>query len=548
MPTSSLILPFAVRVEEGGEVISPDVELASALLLAEAQRKRLGLLSHGENLAYLSKVYYPFWLVPWRDRCLLLDGLAVASSTIAYKKLPSLDAFIEDLERCRLRRSLFKDFLSRHLETFTGFRETIESKFNALLSDGKLLTSMADYIRSAISSPTDVSIKVALLPLKVDSKAAVEVANQLSIFYENVDSDILGLEYVKKLLIEALNFHEEMLSKELNFIRRTYGEKLSVLKSQVEERVKKIEDRWSAEVSKVKKAFEKEVKAKEQELKRREKELQKLESQRAGLKGRLETIKGRGAAAQARLEYSIKVCDAKIHELRDKIRNLSKLLEEARRRYEAEVEMISRKYQESIEKEKASITQLENEMNMEVQSRCAEMESIKAVANTLIDYLNGLIEEKGCEKRRIEALTIPWNVSEASLVCVPFYLVGYRADGKVRLAIIPPLRASSSTSVMKTLREKLLGFGLASKLKFYMHPRCKTLARAMDLGVKAILDSGEASSRALKSIVSSANLLSSRSFKQLLANGVKKLKDEGFIGDKEAEIISSKYLGDAYVG
>ncbi|MEM0254364.1 MAG: hypothetical protein QXK78_07410 [Candidatus Bathyarchaeia archaeon] len=547
MPTSSLILPFAVKVEEGGEVISPDVELASALLLAETS-KRPGLLSHGEKLAYLSKVYYPFWLVPWKGGCLLLDGLAAASSTIAYKKLPSLDAFIEDLEWCRSKRSLFKDFLSRHLETFMGFRETIEFKFNALLSDSKLLTSMTDYIRSAISSLTDVSIKVALLPLKVDSKAAVDVANQLSIFYENVDSDILGLEYIKKLLIEALNFHEEMLSKELNFIRRTYGEKLSVLKSQVEKRVKKIEDCLSAEVSKVKKAFEKEVKAKDQELKRREKELQKLESQRAGLKGRLETIKGKSIAAQARLEYSIKVCDAKIHELRDKIRNLSKLLEEARRRYEAEVEKISRKYQESIEKEKASITQLENEMNMEVQSRCAEMESIKAVANTLIDYLNGLIEEKGCEKRRIEALTIQWNVSEASLVCVPFYLVGYRADGKVRLAIIPPLRASSSTSVMKTLREKLLGFGLASKLKFYMHPRCKTLARAMDFGVKAILDSGEASSRALKSIVSSANMLSSRNFKQLLANGVKKLKDAGFIGDKEAEIISSKYLGDAYVG
>lgn len=540
MPASSLILPFAVRYESG-EAISPDLEVAAVLLLAEARRKRMGFLSPGEKLAYLSKIYYPFWLAPWISGCLILDGLAAASSTIIYKNPPSLEAFIEDLERGRSNRGLFNDALEKHLETFRSFGENIEFRLNALFSDSKLLTSMADYLRSA---SFDGSFKVALIPLKVDSKTAINVAHQISSLYEKINSDILGLEYVKKLLMETLSFHEQMMGKELTFMRMNYGERISKLKSQVEERVKKIEVEWNAAVSRVKKAFERDFKAKEGKLKHVEKELQKLESQRAGLKKRLEAIKGkRRIVAQARLEHSIKACNAKIQELRNKLRELSKLMEEARRRHEAEVEKINSSYQDLIEKEKASITHLEAEMNMEAQSRCAEMESIKAAAKTIIDDINGLIAEKECDKRRIEALAIPLSMEGATLICVPFYLVGYRVGGRVRLAIIPPLRVSPSTSVVETLREKLLGFGLASKLKLYMKPRCKALAQALDLGVRAVLNSDEASSRAFRSIASSANLLYSRNFKQLLADGVKKLEDSGLIGDKEAEIVSSRYLG-----
>lgn len=539
----SFILPFAIRDGDRG-VVDNDVEVASVLLLAEAQRKKFSFLGHAEKLAYLSKIHYPFWLIPWRGGCIMLDGLASVSSSIIYREPPNLEAFIEDFERGGLDRGIFKGALERHEKTFLNFEKNVEFKFNALISEDELLTSMVNYIREASINPSGGSLKVALIPLRVDLKAATEAASRLSSLYNMVSSDILGLDYARKLLVEMLRFHEQMINKELNFIRLTYGERLSRLKRLVEERVKKIQEEWNSEVNGARKTFEGEVKAWKRELERGDKELQRLESKRAGLKKQLEVIKeGGSATAKARLEHNIKVCDAKVRRLKNRIRKLVKFVEEARRRHEAEVEKINRKYQGLIEGEKASIARFEAEMNMEVKSRCAELESIRASVNSVIDKINGLIVEKERDKERIEALAIPWSVEEASLLCVPIYVAGYRVRGKVHLTIIPPLKVFSSPSLVKTLREKLLGFGLASKLKLYVQPRCRALARVLDLGVRAALASDETIRHTLKSITSSTNQLSSRNFKQLLADGIRKLEDAGWIGDKEAEILSSKYLG-----
>jgi hypothetical protein len=75
MTETNLILPFITKATTEKADLSFPAELASVVCLAEAQRKKPGFLrDRSEKIAFISKVYYPYWVVPHETACLLIDG------------------------------------------------------------------------------------------------------------------------------------------------------------------------------------------------------------------------------------------------------------------------------------------------------------------------------------------------------------------------------------------------------------------------------------------------------------------------------------------
>ncbi|MEM3703306.1 MAG: hypothetical protein QXX79_02635 [Candidatus Bathyarchaeia archaeon] len=542
MPTSSLILPFAVQADSN-EVFNSNMETALVLLLAEAKRRKLGFLESSEKIMFISKMHYPLWLVPFGGNSLILDGLDTFSSSITYQKLPSLETFIEDVEQGASVREQFRLSLEKHKKTFKEFAGSVEVKLDALISNKELLSAIFEYVKEAASLQPKENVTVTLVPPKLDASTAVERAKQVLNLHSKARSDIMGLEYAKKVLIETASFHEQMMIKEVKFTQESYSKEISELLPTIEEKVGQLEKERDAEIAKMNKALEKMLKGKEKERERRERELQKLELQKTDLTKKRDLRKRRNdKIGLARLEHKIKLCESKIREVKKRIRDLTEFLEETRRQNEADIEKLRRSYQELIDKEKNRITSLEAQRDENVISKQREMDALKLTASQIANQIEELIEKKKKMEKELEGLALPWHIEDVCLVCLPFYLVGYKAGNKTQIRIFSPVTVSSPKGFLNTFKRTLLGFTPASKISLILKLRSKEIDKMLNFALKSRMKSDKAFAEEFRSATASANILVSQRFKETLTKGLEELRAKGWIGQKEIDTMAELYF------
>lgn len=538
MATASVVLPFAVQADTH-EVFTSDMESALIIFLAEAKRRKLVFLEASEKIAFVSKMHYPLWLVPWKENSLVLDGLTVFSTSTTYQTLPSLDAFLEETEQWANMREQFRLILEKHTKTFDGFAEKIEVKIAGLVSNSEILSAMLGYIEEYIPLQREGNMETsaALVPIRLDAKTAIEHASQVKDLYSRIVSDLMGLEYAKKVLMETVNFHEQMVAKEIKFTQESYDEKISELLPTVEEKVKILEKKQDEEIAKINKTFEKILKAKEKEREKREKEQQKLELQKADLTRRQNTRrKRRNKIGLVRLEHRLKLCENKIREVKRRIRELGEVIEETRKQKESDVAKMQRSYREMIAKEKAVITSIENQRDEKILSKQREMENIRLAANHIANQIENLIKTKQQAIRELENLALHWQLEDATLLCLPFYLIGYKDANKTKLKTLAPIKVSSSKGFMQSFRSLI---GVSSlKSGFYTQPQSKALSQMLESNIKKQIKADKQFAEALHSTINSANILVSKKFNENLRKGLEKLKAKGWIGQKEAEALT----------
>jgi len=546
MSTSSLILPFAVPAEGSGKAFTWDMEVAAVLLLAEAKRGALGFFKAADRkISFVSKLHYPLWFVPWGDGCLVIDGLNVFSASITRKALPDVASFVEDVERGLYVREQFWACLEKHKETFTGFAETAEVRVDALISDRQLLSAIFEYVEEAAPTQLNEGFSAVLVPPKIDVKAALERAKQVLSLYRQVQLDLSALKYAGDLLREAAGFHEKMVMKELEFTREAYEERISKLRPIVEGRVDQLLKELDAEIAKVERLADRKLKAKEREREKLERKLQGLKVQKASFVRRRDLCRRRNdEVGVARWEQKIRICENRIRDAERRIRNLTEFIEEGRRQKEADIEKLQRSYQELVGREKSRISSLEAERDEKIKSKMGEIEALKLATGKIVSQIEELMNREREMERELKELAIPWQAEDISLICLPFYLVGYQAGNKTQLQIFPPFRVTSSKGIMKAFKKTLLGFTEASKVKLFLKPRSNALARMMDFILKK-MKADKAFAESLRETAASANILAGQGFRETLIKGLEGLKAEGWVGRKEVDTLIKLYAGGA---
>ena len=139
---SKKILPFSVLSDNRTRPFTFEMELATIFALAELRRdKGNGLLSKGEveNIAFISKIGYPLWLIPIFDKPLLFDGLNRFKHTVCYAKIPDVKLFIDNLKRSSNTYETHLAFLSENVNYFEKPIEEKEKVINSLISDSDFL-------------------------------------------------------------------------------------------------------------------------------------------------------------------------------------------------------------------------------------------------------------------------------------------------------------------------------------------------------------------------------------------------------------------------
>jgi hypothetical protein len=544
MPTTSLVLPFAVPAKDRGEAFTSNMEVAAVLLLAEVKRRKLGFFEVAKKIVFASKLHYPLWVVPWENGSLIIDGLDVFSAAITCQALPDITSFIDDIERGASDRKQFQVSLEKHKKTFIDFAENVEVKVDALISDRELLSAVFEYVRETTASmQSEENLSVVLTPPKLDVQAAVECAKQVSRLHKQIQSEISSLEYVRGLLKEISNLHEQMILKEIEFTREAYNEEISKLQPAIERKVDQLQRERDAEIAKMNRIVENELKAKESERERRERELQKLELQKADFIRRRDMRKRKyDKIGLARWEHRIKVCENRIREVKRRINDLTEFIEETRRQNEADIEKLRLSYQELMEKEKSRIANLEAQRDENIESKQNEIEALKLATGKIVNQIEELMNRKREGEKELKELAIPWQTEDVSLICLPFYLVGYQTGKKTQLQIFPPARVASSKGIIKAFKKTLLGFTPASKIKLFLQLRSKALARMLDFALEKREKSDKAFDEALCQAAASANILAGHNFRETLIKGLEELKAEGWIGQKEVDALAKAYV------
>ncbi|MCK5641948.1 MAG: hypothetical protein KAJ19_14185, partial [Gammaproteobacteria bacterium] len=159
------LLPFAVCSQEK-TIFNDEVEKATVFCLSELNREKEGGFlkkRDAEKLIFISKVYYPFWIMPIREMTVLLDGLNTTSHEISYPALPNLKSFKEILKNQPITHQVYTNFLSNNQNFFqssTMQQELVEG----LLNDSKFTIEFLEYTKEATTIKSPIVDSVLITP------------------------------------------------------------------------------------------------------------------------------------------------------------------------------------------------------------------------------------------------------------------------------------------------------------------------------------------------------------------------------------------------
>lgn len=542
MPTTSLVLPFAVPVKERVKSFTSNMEAAAILLLTEAKRKKKGILkAKPQTTLFVSKLHYPLWAVPWENESLIVDGLGIFSATFDFEVLPEVTLFIDDIERGGSLREQFLIALEKHEETFKAFAKNVQIQDNALITDAELLSTISEYVKETRSLKLDESAPVVLVPPKLDQQVAAESAKEMLRIQAQLHSDMRSLEYARNLLARTENFHEKMILKEAEFTREAYEIEISKLQPAVDKKIDRLLKERDVRIAKMTRIAENELKIREREMEKRERELQRLELTETSFLNRRQTRKRKhDKIGTAHWEHRVKINENKIKEIKSRMRALLEYIQKTQRQKEEDIEKLRLGYQELIDLERRKILNIQNQRDRDVEIKQKEIETLRLAANRIAGDIEELAESKHKRENELKKLAIQLQIEDVALICPPFYLAGFQAENKIQFQIFPPCRVLNSEGIVKNIQKTIRSFRQTSRVRFLLQPRSSALSKMFDF-VFEIAGSEKAFSESLMQATASNNLLDKQNFKETLTKGIEELRADGWITERQGCSLLKAY-------
>ncbi len=539
MSYSSLILPYAVEDKNRKTHFSDAMEVAVLLCIAESERKKKTGFFRGavETLAFLSKLHYPFWAIPWENNCLLVDGMETVSNSILYLKPPDVENFIEHLKRSTTVQELYHSTLRSHRETFSEFMSQTEISMNGFITDKELLSDMLVFVKDSqtkMNSPASTS--TSLIQPKIDKEAVVRIGEKVLKHYTKLQSEIKGLQFAIDTVNEETKIHVGKLRQELEQMREQYKSRICEATAKVEKRREELEKERNEKIEKITSANEKEISTRVAEKRKWKQELLGLEQNKSEYEKRKELRKRKNdEVGEARWDAKLRDVQNQISTVKGKIKALSDFISRSNKETEKTTNKLNDSYQKLIDEEEKKIADLESLRDSETAMKEKEIEELQQDTLEIVDKIERLIEQKKERSSMLKEATFPWKTEIPTLIHVPFYLIQYKAEKKEKYRFNSPVVARRHEGFLMKIRKTFGNYGTLLK------PRSKSLKKLLtSFGEKLNSDVGV--QRKLNQLGMSHNLLTSTEFKEKLMKGLKELEVEGWIKPEEKATILDTYV------
>jgi predicted nucleic acid-binding Zn-ribbon protein len=274
-----LILPFAVMGKDRFKPFTKDMEMASMFYLAQRGRKKgegRVLKKPEENLAYIAEICYPIWLVPWKGRTLIFDGLEFTNPAIPYDQLPDIKAFDNDVQSSRSHEA-YVAALSQNANYFQNFAGKEGVTIKGLITNPNFTHDLMEYVQEAAEIGKVAATKAILDPLLDESEVAASIG-ELSDLRNKIEDEIKALSTSMKLLSKGTREQAKALHVEMKKTAKEFDRKFNRLKPKVMKKIEKIQEKRDEEVTRVSQKHDRKLRALHQQRVKAEKTLERLSS------------------------------------------------------------------------------------------------------------------------------------------------------------------------------------------------------------------------------------------------------------------------------
>ncbi|MEM2385907.1 MAG: hypothetical protein QXO67_02885 [Candidatus Bathyarchaeia archaeon] len=532
-----LKLPFTISAENRKEPFTENMEKAAMYCLAELERAKGGgliLKKPEEKTIFLAEFHYPFWVAPWNGLNLVFDGLKQSSHKIAYKVVPNAREFFENASRSSKSMETYMAFLSDHVNFFQAPSEEKTLALDALVADPAFLGEFARCLAEAKPLETQEAVGAFITP-HVDELTVLSAAEEL---------ERLKLEFEAEAGV--LNNCIKFLNKTARGFLKDIRGKIKAVKEEFEAEIRKQEEAVAQKINRINEDYEEQrvklMKDFERQLLPLQKEKVKLEKMKEQTARKIEqyNLEAKTCAASGDLasekRWKEKASEAKkeLSEIERKIEEMEKQIEELEENREAETFRLRSEWEAQIKEARKGILELEASRDAKIQIYQEEMARLENLSTNVTRQISSIVKMREADLAGLTKLGVLQTYKHLSLVYVPFYMACFEMELKKRYVVFPPSAANSIG-----LTTKLKGALGRARIKHLLTPRFRAVGFLLER-ISRLIEADAAFAREIYEVGEKADLLKNEAERKAIGEGLKKLKEEGWLSDKEFETFNQK--------
>jgi hypothetical protein len=534
-----LILPFAVAGKERFKPFTKEMEMAAIFYLAERDRKKgegRVLKKPEENLAFIAETCYPVWLIPWRGRTLIFDGLEFTNPSISYDVLPDVKAFENDVQASSKSREAYVAALSQNASYFQNFAGKEGKTIEGLITNPNFTQDLIDYLQDAESIRKGATTKAILSPLLDESEVSASI-DKLSELRDTVEEEIKTLSRSMKLLSKETRGQVKALNAEMKETIKEFDQRIKKLKPKVMTKIKKIQESRDEEITRISKKYDRKLRALHQNKVRTERTLERLSTDieriEADIKGCREN---KDEAGEFQLTQQLDEIKKKLPVLDKKIKDINREIEDVEDAKKIKVARARTKPDDRVEEAMKALRDIEAAKEARTRLEQQELADLEEKTSSIIKQIDEMIKEKEAALNEIDSIGAQERRRKNALVYLPVYFICYETEVGKRYVVHPPSYVGSMG-----IKTKLKGVFGAGKMKSFIQSRSPSIATLIDRLVD-LTQENPVFETEITEAGTKANILRTKELQVGIKKGLTELRAEGWISENELEILNKELV------
>ena len=516
-----------------------EIEATAVFAVAEFERNKGGGLiarQPEEKLVFLSKIGYPLWLFPKNETTFVFDGFGGSSHKISYTIVASTKTFMENLETNARSRENYTAFLSDHGNYFQQSMKEKQFVFRGLIVDLDLKSEFIVCRKEAIDA---IPTNFALLPPTLEESKISSILSEFDKLQSVMKEEAERLPECKRCVNKTTRQYITELDYEADAVKEEANAKIKAQKEFINPQISKLNKEHNHKINNLSKSFDKEL---ESLQKIKAKSLRFIEGNERIINLYQREAKAQGSKKHTiylkRWKKKIKQTQKELNGLKKELKKIEGNIKKLSKQKVQEISRLNFELEAKIKLARQPLLELEANRDAKILTYTHETDNLLNQEKPVIEDLNKSIKLREVIKANFEALGIrDQGLKSIALFFVPFYVACYEMGLKRRYLILPP--STISTTGFSVKLKGALGI---SKIKNLLAPRFKAI-KALIETVQVLTKQNTIFEKKLSDLSQRNNLLSNGLFLENAKEGLVYLNHEGWLSDKERQVVSRRLTG-----
>jgi hypothetical protein len=528
------ILPFSK--EKSREPFGSEVEAAAVFAIAELERNKGGGLivkQPEEKLLFIAKVGYPLWLFPKNESTFIFDGLNDSSYSVSYVEMPTAKAFMENLERNSKPRENYMSFLSDHDNYFQQPMKEKEFTLRGLIADLDFKSEFNVYRKEAMEVTGQLA-NSALLSPTLEETTVSSMITELDKLQSFLKEDAEKLPECIRLVNKTTSQYITELDYEAEAVKEEADAKIRAQEEFVNPQVAKLNSEYKNRIKDLTENFDKELESFEKLKIKTEKFIESNEEKIKQYQNEAKTQASKNHLIyEKRWKEKSKQTKKELDGLKKELGKIEKNIKNVSKRKKLETSKLQ--FEAKIKLARQPLLELEAARDAKMLAFKRETEKLIKQEKPVIEGLAKNIKLQETITAKFEMLGIrDQQLKSPALIYVPFYVACYQTGPTERYLIRPPSIISAID-----FSAKLKGALGMSKIKDLLIPRFKAITALIDK-VQVLTKQNTILENRLRDLCEKNNLVKTILFRENIEKGFVFLKHEGWLSDKEHQVLSNR--------